>query len=295
MAATPNLIDKSLLRGRLDRALSARVAGADFLMMNAIADIAARLGAVERQFDRCVTLNGLVPELPKILMETEKVGEVVRLEPTVLAARSVQSSPAIVADEEALPLGSGSVDLIVAPLAFQWSNDLPGALAQIRHALKPDGLLLASMIGGETLQELRLAAAAAEAATRDGASPRILPFADVRDLGNLLQRAGFALPVVDRDRLTVRYDTSLALIRDLRAMGATNTLIQRSKTPLTRQFFFRMEDAYRSRFADADGRVRATFDVLSLSGWTPHESQQKPARRGSGQVSLADVLGKGAP
>jgi hypothetical protein len=171
---------------------------------------------------------------------------------------------------------------------------LPGVLAQIRRALRPDGLLLAAMIGGDTLSELRQSFAAAEAECEGGVSPRVAPFADLRDVGALLQRAGFALPVTDVDRVVVRYDSAFALMQDLRRMGATNVLVERRRTPSRRATLLRMAQIYGERFADADGRIRATFDVIWLSGWAPHESQQKPLRPGSAKVGLAEAV-RGLP
>ena len=197
------------------------------------------------------------------------------------------------ADLEALTLATESFDLAVSALALQTVNDLPGALVQIRRALKPDGLFLGALMGGRTLHELRAVLTQAEAEITGGASPRIAPFVDVRDMGGLLQRAGFALPVADSQALTARYDDLFALMADLRAMGATSPLAARSRRPTRRAVFFRAAQLYADRFADADGRIRATFEIVSASGWAPHESQQRPARRGSGQVSLATVLGEG--
>ena len=179
-----------------------------------------------------------------------------------------------------------SLDLAVSGLAFQFVNDLPGVLAQIRRALKPDGLLLAAMIGGDTLTELRQSFASAEAECEGGVSPRVAPFADLRDVGALLQRAGFALPVTDVDRVVVRYDSAFALMPDLRRMGATNILVERRRTPTRRATLLRMAQIYGERFADPDGRIRATFDIIWLSGWAPHESQQKPLQPGSAKASL---------
>ena len=198
---------------------------------------------------------------------------------------------AVVADEEALPFRDGSLDLVVSALSLQFVNDLPGVLVQIRRALKPDGLLLAALLGGDTLTELRAGVRAAEAEIEGGVSPRVAPFADLRDLGALLQRAGFALPVADVDRITVRYASPLALMHDLRRMGATNVLTERSRRPLRRATLTRMLEIYGERFADADGRVRATFEIVWLSGWAPHESQQQPLQPGSAQQRLADALG----
>src|SRR5207253_6967956 len=193
-------------------------------------------------------------------------------------------------DPEPLSLAPGSLDLVVSALAFQFVNDLPGALAQIRRALKPDGLLLAAMIGGETLVELRLCLAVAEAECEGGVSPRVAPFADLRDVGVLLQRAGFALPVTDVDGVVVRYDNAFALMQDLRRMGATNVLMERRRTPTRRATLLRMAQLYAERFSDADGRIRATFDIVWLSGWAPHGSQQQPLQPGSAKASLAEAV-----
>jgi SAM-dependent methyltransferase len=197
----------------------------------------------------------------------------------------------VAADEEALPFGDAVFDLVVSALSLQFVNDLPGALVQIRRALKPDSLFVAALIGGETLPELRQAFAAAESEIEGGVSPRVAPFADLRDLGALLQRAGFALPVTDVDRLTVRYDSVFALMHDLRRMGATNALVDRRRAPLKRATLMRMVQIYAERFADADGRLRATFEIVWLSGWAPHPSQQQPLRPGSAKTRLAEALG----
>jgi SAM-dependent methyltransferase len=197
----------------------------------------------------------------------------------------------VIADEEALPFGDATLDLVVSVLALQFVNDLPGTLVQIRRALQPDGLFLAALLGGETLTELRQAFAVAEAEVEGGVSPRVAPFADLRDLGALLQRAGLALPVTDVDRLTVRYRTPFDLMHDLRRMGATNALAERRRTPLRRRTLLRMAEVYAERFADPDGRLRATFEVVWLSGWAPHASQQQPLRPGSARARLADALG----
>jgi SAM-dependent methyltransferase len=194
---------------------------------------------------------------------------------------------------EKLPLEPESIDLALSALALQFVNDLPGALAQIRHALKPDGLLLAAMVGGDTLTELRQSFAAAEAECEGGVSPRVAPFADLRDIGGLLQRAGLALPVTDVDRVVVRYDSVFALMADLRRMGATNILVERRRTPTRRATMLRMAQIYAERFADPDGRIRATFDIIWLSGWAPHDSQPKPLRPGSAQASLEAAVKRG--
>jgi SAM-dependent methyltransferase len=179
---------------------------------------------------------------------------------------------------------------VISALAFQFVNDLPGVLAQIRRALRPDGLLMAAMIGGDTLTELRQSFAAAEAELEGGISPRVAPFADLRDIGALLQRVGLALPVTDVDRVVVRYDSVFSLMHDLRRMGATNILVERRRMPTRRATMLRMAEIYNERFADPDGRIRATFDIIWLSGWAPHESQQKPLKPGSAKASLAEAV-----
>jgi SAM-dependent methyltransferase len=200
------------------------------------------------------------------------------------------TQPDIVGDVETLPLAPASLDLAVTALALHWNDDLPGVLAQVRASLKPDGLLLAAFLGGDTLTELRQSLAAAEAEVTGGASPRVAPFAELRAAGALLQRAGFALPVIDQDRRTVRYATALDLMRDLRAMGATNVLHDRDRRPLRRRALIRAAAIYAERFSDHDGRVRATFDIVSLSGWAPHASQPQPLKPGSAKTRLADAL-----
>lgn len=282
------IVDKRLHRQRLDRACRQPRPGADFLLETVSADLVERLSAVERRFPVAVVTDPS-GRLATAVAAGGQAERVFRLEHAACLLRHGGAS-GFAADEEALPLAAASIDLFVSALPLHWANDLPGALVQIRRALRPDGLLLAALAGGATLTELRQSLTAAETELRGGASPRVLPFADVRDAGALLQRAGFALPVADRDVLTVRYDSAFALLADLRAMGATNALAERDRRPATRRLFRRMAEIYAERFSDADGRIRATVEIVSLSGWAPHESQQQPAARGSGRVSLADVL-----
>jgi SAM-dependent methyltransferase len=197
----------------------------------------------------------------------------------------------VVADEEALPFGLDRLDLIVSCFSLHWVNDLPGTLAQIRHALKPDGLFLAAMPGGTTLSELRESLMRAELEVDGGAAPRVSPLVDVRDAGMLLQRAGFAMPIADVETVTVTYGHPLELIQELRAMGEANALAERRREPLRRDTLARACELYQERFADAQGRVPATFQLLILSGWKPDPSQPQPIRRGSGQVDLAAAFG----
>jgi SAM-dependent methyltransferase len=281
------LFDRSLLRIRQARALS--LGPATFLLDHVATELSERLSAVLRQFDIAVDLGTATDAVRRAIVGTGKTGTIVAAFPD--APHLGNSGLYIAADEEALPFADGSLDLVVSGLALQFVNDLPGTLIQIRRALKPDGLLLAALIGGESLSELRTAFAAAESEIEGGISPRVAPFADVRELGALLQRAGFALPVVDSERLVARYDSALALMHDLRRMGATNVLSERQHTPLKRATLERVDAIYAERFTDADGRIRASFEIIWLSAWAPHDSQQKPLKPGSAARRLADALG----
>jgi SAM-dependent methyltransferase len=281
MADSPLIFDRALLRRRRRRALG--LGPATFLLDRVADDMADRLAAVLRRFDVAVDLGTPGAMVREAIARLGSVGKIV--------AADAIGGAAVIADEEMLPFGDATIDLVVSGLALQFANDLPGVLVQIRRALKPDGLFLAALLGGETLTELRQSFAEAESDIEGGVSPRVAPFADLRDLGALLQRAGFALPVTDADRITVRYDTVFALMHDLRRMGATNALVARRRTPLRRATLLRMAEIYGSRFADADGRVRATFEIVWLSGWAPHPDQQQPLRPGSAKTRLADALG----
>jgi SAM-dependent methyltransferase len=274
-----DIIDRELIAGYRRRALARARGGEDFLLTHAMTDMAERLCVVERTFERGALIAPLAERAGDLLMAGDKIKHITLLD-TV-------SSPV-----ETLPLEPGGFELILSVLALQETNDVPGALIQMRRALKPDGLLLAVLPGGDTLKELRFALTRAEAEISGGASPRVLPFTDVRAAGALLQRAGFALPVTDAETLTVRYDHLWALMRDLRAMGAQNALKTRSRKPVGRRLFQRAAEIYADEFSDADGRIRATFSLISLSGWAPHDSQQKPLKPGSAKVSLAAILEK---
>jgi SAM-dependent methyltransferase len=269
----PNLFDRALLRTRIERAR--RAGPVTFLLERVVEDMADRLQAVTRGF------SGVA--------EIGSPGELLR---KPIADRFESINRIDLDQSEKLPLEPESIDLALSALALQFVNDLPGVLAQIRRALKPDGLLLAAMVGGDTLTELRQSFAAAEAECEGGVSPRVAPFADLRDIGGLLQRAGLALPVTDVDRVVVRYDSAFALMADLRAMGATNILIERRRMPTRRATMLRMAQIYAERFADPDGRIRATFDIIWLSGWAPHDSQPKPLRPGSAKASLEAAVKK---
>jgi len=283
------LFDRQLLQQRRQR-IAARIADHDFLLARLTDDFTDRLTLIKRQFPTAVNLgahNGLLSRRLRILPQ---VGMMIDVDPC--AAMLAQcDGPSLRADEELLPFANGSLDLIASGLTLQWVNDLPGALAQMRRALKPDGLLLAGLIGGMSLHELRDCMIRAEQQVEGGASPRIAPFADLRALGSLLQRAGFALPVADTDVVEVSYDNALALMHDLRLMGAGNVMTARRRKPLRRQTLFRTAEIYAGRYGRADGRISATFEIITLTGWAPHESQQQPLRPGSAKARLADALG----
>jgi SAM-dependent methyltransferase len=268
-----------LVRQRKRRA-RARFRDASFLHERVAADLADRLEAIPRPFPRVLALGG-----------GGLFSEEVRARPE-LSARigSILETDLDFVDPEHLPFAPGSFELIVSPLALHWINDLPGALIQLRFALKPDGLLLASLFGGETLSELRLSLIEAESELTGGAGPRISPFADLQDVAGLLQRADYALPAADRDVVTVRYGEPMRLLADLRAMGETSALRERNPRALSRRILARAFDLYRERYADEDNRVRATFEILTATGWSPHESQQKPLKPGSAKTRLADAL-----
>ena len=267
---------------RLHR-LRARPADAAFLYDRIAEDLAERLEAVNRTFTHVLVLGGgeafrqAVAAHPAL---RQKIGAITTAD---------WANADVLIDPEHLPFAEQSFELVVSILALHWINDLPGAMVQIRRALKPDGLFVGSLLGGRTLHELREVLTAAESELRGGAGPRVSPFADALDMAGLLQRAGFALPVADRDTTTVRYRDPLHLLRDLRAMGETSALAEQSP-PLTRAILFRAMQLYAERFGDGE-RVTATFDILTATGWSPHESQQKPLKPGSAKTRLADALG----
>ena len=282
MTESPIIFDRLLQRRRRSRAAASP---ANFLLDHVAGELADRLSVVLRRFDLGIDLGTPGDAVRVVLRRLGAVGMIVGAD--VIA----RDKPFVVADEEALPFRDASVDLVVSGLALHSANDLPGVLAQIGRALKPDGLFLAALLGGETLIELRQAFAEAESEIDGGASPRVAPFADLRQLGALLQRAGFALPVTDVERVTVRYSSAFDLMHELRRMGAANTLVARRRVPLRRTTVMQMADVYARSFADADGRIRATFDIMWLSGWTPHPNQQQPLKPGSAKARLADALG----
>ena len=294
MADTPPLLfDRALHRRRLDRA-APRFAEAAFLKARVAEDAADRLSAVLRDFPLALELGARDGAFARALVGTPaqmRVGALIEADLSPAMLRANPSPLKVVAEEERLPFAPESLDLVVSLLPLHWTNDLPGVLVQIRRALRPDGLFLGAFFGGNSLTELRQSLLEAEAELTGGAGLRVSPFADAYDAAGLLQRAGFALPVTDVDRLTVRYEHPLKLMADLRAMGETNALADRAQRPLTRPVLARACEIYQQRFGLADGRVPATFEIVSVAGWAPHASQQQPLRPGSAKMRLADALG----
>ena len=287
----PEIFDRALVHWRLDRAWARAKpgGGADFLLARASGELAERLSLVKRRFALAADFGSPGPHAAAALAAGGQVDCVVRLAPT-FASLGAGEFLGAVGDLERLPAAEGKLDLAVSLLALQTVNDLPGTLIQIRRALKPDGLVVAALAGGDTLTELRQSLTIAESEALGGASPRVAPFVDVRALGGLLQRAGLALPVVDLDRATARYADIVSLMRDLRAFGAASALHARSRKPLRREVLLRAAAVYAERFSDPDGRLRATFDTLWVSAWAPHQSQPKPLAPGSATTRLADAL-----
>jgi len=290
MAAPPRLFDRTLHRRRLDRA-AAGYPNAGFLKARAAADAVERLEAIMRSFPLAVDLGARDGAFASALAKSDVADRIGLLIETDLSAPMLagRGGLRVQADEERLPFAAQSLDLVVSTLALHWANDLPGVMIQIRQALKPDGLFIGAILGGESLKELRQSLVAAEAELSDGAGLRVAPLADAYDTAGLLQRAGFTLPVADVDRVVVRYSHPLKLLADLRAMGETLALAERPR-PLSRAVLARAFEIYQSRFADPDGKVRATFDILTMTGWAPHDSQQKPLERGSAKMRLEDAL-----
>jgi SAM-dependent methyltransferase len=265
----PRIFDRKAVA--LHRARGRRLAGNyHHLGVDALESIAGRLTPIKRDFNRVLDVEGFFRNA----------------RPFRYPRRHVD-----LGEMEILDVSEAPYDLVVSVLGLHAVNDLPGALAQIRRALRPDGIFVGALFGGETLTELRQSLAAAEIEILGGVSPRVAPFADIRDLGGLLQRAGFALPVADVERTVIRFSNFTALVRELRLMGETNALVERSRKPMRRDMLKAAMAHYAEHFADSDGKLRATFDIVYLTGWAPHESQQQPLRPGSAKARLADALG----
>jgi NADH dehydrogenase [ubiquinone] 1 alpha subcomplex assembly factor 5 len=289
MATRLDLFDRRAVRRQRERA-AATLPSHDFLFREAAARLAERVDEVRRTFPVALDLGAHGGMLADALQGRGGIATLVESDLSFAMARRGQALR-VVADEEFLPFAPASFDLALSCLSLHWVNDLPGTLLQLRHALKPDGLLLVSLLGGDTLYELRRALLEAEAETADGASPRVSPFADVREAGALLQRAGFALPVIDSDTITVSYPDALALMRDLRGMGEANALSERRRGFTRRAVLLRAAECYQAQFADTQGRIPATFRIVTLTAWAPHSTQPKPLRPGSAAARLAEALG----
>ncbi len=293
MALPPKLFDRALLARRMTRA-SAGFTQAQFLRERSIEDMIETLSAINRKFDVALDMGARDGQFGRAIKNTvvaDKVGLLVEGELTAALSAQQGGSARLLMDEEALPFGDDSLNLIVSALVLHGVNDLPGVLVQVRRALKPDGLFIGSLFGGETLKELRACLMEAEIEVRGGYGPRIAPYAESPDLIDLLKRTGFTMPVVDSDRVVVSYEHPLRLMADLRAMGESNILFERPRKGLNRAILAKATELYFARFADGEGRISATFELITLSGWKAHGSQQKPLRPGSAKMRLADALG----
>ncbi|MCC9620132.1 methyltransferase domain-containing protein [Thalassospira sp. MA62] len=297
MADPITVFDRNILKLRRDRAAT-KAHDYNFLFAETAERLADRLDDTTYSFPRAVDLGCHSGELGKIIGNRGGIESLFQTDISqryAQNARSENGKTTLVADEEFLPFAEGSLDLIISNLSLHWVNDLPGMLLQARRALRPDGLFLACMLGGDTLKDLREALMTAEAEEEGGVSPRVSPFVDVKDAGALLQRVGFALPVVDADDITIDYPDALKLMRDLSGMGESNLIAKRSKKFTKASTLARAAAIYHERHAQPNGRINAHFQVIYLTAWAPDESQPKPLRRGSGQVSLVDFLGDDGP
>lgn len=286
MTAPSQVFDRKRHRQRRERFAG----GPDFVRRAIEERLLDRLDDLRRPLGRVLVLGAQDGGLAAALRQRVGIDAVFTADELVPACGAAPP-PDVILDEELLPFAPASFDTVLSAMSLHWINDLPGLLAQIRQCLVPDGLLLASFPGGETLHELRHCLMTAELQVKDGAGARLSPMIDVRDAGALLQRAGYALPVADVERLTVRYDEPLALLLELRAMAESQSLYRGARAPLGRMVLARLAELYRKSYADDDGRIRASLDIVTITGWRPHESQPKPLRRGSGEVSLAAALG----
>ncbi len=291
MAETMTVFNRAAVRQHRDRA-AAGLGAHDFLLIEAAERLADRLDDVTRKFPLALDLGCHGGEIGRSLAGRGGIETLIQgdLSPSMARLAAGTGAPGLACDEEALPFTDGAFDLILSNLSLHWVNDLPGALIQIRRALKPDGLFLATALGGQTLNELRTALFQAETEIEGGLSPRFSPLIDVRDLGNLLTRAGFALPVVDAETVTVSYDSPLKLLHDLRGMGEANANRDRRRGFSRRATLLRALEIYMETFAGPDGRVPATFDILTVTAWAPDPSQQRPLKPGSAQSRLAEAL-----
>ena len=282
------VFSRRAVRDHRDRA-SSTIDEHSFLLDMVARQLAERLDEMKRQFPTALDLGCHTGQLRDLLLGRNGIETLIQSDLSPRMALRVKG-PALVADEEWLPFAEKSLDLVVSCLGLHWVNDLPGALTQIRRALKPDGLFLAALFGGGTLHELRQALSAAELAEEGGMGPRVSPFVDVRDAGDLLQRAGFTLPLADLDTHTVSYPNAFKLMADLRAMGETNAVMERRKSLSRRATLMATAEKYLALFADDEDRIPATFQVIYLTAWAPHPDQQKSLKPGSATSRLANAL-----
>lgn len=280
--------DRKLLRERRNR-VAHNIKNHDHLLKFISKDLVERLQYIKRNFKTCLNLGSHHGLLGRLIKNEQHIETLIQLDSSTSMIKHSKGLK-IVADEEILPFKNKSIDLIVSGLALNSINDLPGTLAQIRNILKPDGLFLASMLGGTTLNELRYSFTHAEINLLNKASPRIFPFSEIKDLGALLQRAAFALPVVDSTILKIKYDSVKSIMHDLRGMGATNVIVERDKKPINRKLLDEIEQIYKKKFS-VNKKIFASFEILTLTGWAPHASQQKPLKPGSATHNLRDFLG----
>lgn len=258
----------------------------DFLFREVADRLLERLDDVTRSFPKALDHGARGDLIPEMIGKRGGIETLIRCGSTLMET----GENTVRADDELPPFADGAFDLVISNLCLHWINDLPGTLSQIRRILKPDGLMIGAMFGGETLKELRTALNEAEISVEGGLSPRVSPFADIRDIGSLMQRAGFALPVVDAETIAVSYGDPFKLLKDLRGMGETNAVMERRLNFTRRETLMQAMAIYRDKFGDSDGRVPATFQVLFLSGWAPAPTQQQPMKPGSGETSLTDVF-----
>ena len=294
LAPPPRLFDRARVTRNRDRA-SSRFRDYAFLKGRESTQLLERLHDTSRDFEHALDLGAHDGQAPEALVQSGKVKDITALDgAATMAARLRETGINVVeGDEDSLPFDRESFDLVVSLLSLHWANDLPGVMTQIRSVLKPDGLFLGCLFGGDTLPELRAALIEAESELTGGVSPRLSPLPGLQDIAGLLQRAGFALPVADVDQVTVRYSHPMKLLEDLKGMGEQAAFAKREgqeRRPLSRRLLARMSDIYVERFSDPDGKVRATFKIIWMSGWAPHESQPKPLKPGSGKFSLADAV-----
>lgn len=289
--APPPLTDSTAHRRFRDRA-AAGFGAVDFLKKAVDERLVDRLLTIRRRFPLVLDLGCHHGSLARAMLASGKVDRVIAADPSpLMAAQASGFCPAFATDYHALPLAEASLDAVVSSGALHWAEDLPGVLIQLRRLLKPDGLLLVALAGGTTLANWRAVLAEAETELRGGMAPRVLPMADIRDLGGLLGRAGLALPVADADTLTITWPDALRMVMELRAMGEGNALAQRHRAPLPRAVLYHAAMLYQQRYGAADGRVAAEFEIITLTGWAPDKSQQQPLRPGSASARLADALG----